>query len=140
VGFPTNICGDLDGFTWNVNLSNVDRGDPFTAEFVLSTDCADKQALNYIKRLLELRTLVRYEGAGTLNVAIAADTGPFNTVGSFSLAGDGTKEILTLTLPNENAGTDIDLVGKHFKIKFSSTTPFRWIGVILGFVPAGEYD
>jgi hypothetical protein len=136
-GFPTNICGDLDGFTWNCHQSNVDRGEEFTAEFVLSTDLANKQALGFKKGLIFARIFVRNEGGGTFNMHIAEDTGPFRLAGSFEL--DGTEDILILDLPNEDAGSEFYFAANHFLVKFSSTTPFRFVGVIFGFVPAGEY-
>lgn len=130
-GFPVDICGDENGNTFTCHTSNNDRGSSFASKFVLSTDFANKQALNFFKRLLNLRIYARNEGSGSLTVEIKRDGGSaWESAGTVSLNGSG--DFVIVDLP-------VDFRARHFLIRISSTDPFRFIGLVAGFVPSGEW-
>lgn len=129
-GFAVDICSDADGYTYACHIAHADIGEAVTSYFVLTTDLADKQALDIYKRLLFIEPYVMNEGSGTLSIQIKRDSEvSWQSAGSISM--DGTPEILTQKIP-------VSYLAKHFLIKMTGTDPFRFIGVILHFETVGD--
>ena len=128
-GFPLELCGDASGYTYLMHGGYEDNGSAYDSYFVLSTDLSDKRALPFYKRLVNLYVYTRNESTGSLTLSIKCDNqASWQTLGTVSLSGD---EDILRTLLNT------DQRGRHFLIKVSGQTNFRFLGMEFEFQPEG---
>lgn len=132
-GFSIDLGADFSGYTYALHESEQDDTADYTGYAVLNTDLSNKASLNMYKRLLLMQFLVRRETAGTMSIYIQRDNDKvWHSAGSISLAGTtGIEEIIKVNLP-------CDYRAKSFSLKFSGANRFRLIGIVFGFVYAGE--
>lgn len=127
-----DICSDADGYMYSSHTSYKDIGEDYTSFFTLTTDMANKQALAYQKRILQMYFYFDItESLNTIvNIYSKRDTElDWRTVGSIILS--GTQKIVRKRLACDiRAGT--------FQFKVSATDPFRFIGVEFDYNYAGE--
>jgi len=128
-----DICGDYSGWTYNAHYGEQeDAGSSFTSYAVLSTDFSQQKGsrgLLYYKRLLKMTFFFYDEGGGTADIHIKRDMErTWQSAGSVSL--DGSTDILWRDL-------NCDYRARHFLVKISAANPFRFIGMIFDYVPAG---
>lgn len=127
--FPVDLCSDANGYTYDLHGSYSDNGSSYNSSFVLTTDLADKSALAYFKRILQLYIYVRKESAGTLELSVKKDNeSSFNSLGSISLV--GSEDILRVRLA-------VDIRARHFLIKVLGTSNFRFVGMEFEYKYAG---
>lgn len=127
--FPVDICSDANGYTYALHGGYQDNGSDYDSSFVMTTDLADKQALPYYKRVTQLYVYAHNESAGTLTLEVKRDNETtWQSLGTVSLG--GTEDILRQRLA-------VDFRGRHFLIRVTGTTVFRFIGIELDFSLAG---
>jgi len=128
--FPVDLCSDSDGNTYEAHGAYTDIGSTYTSYFVLTTDLANKQALAFYKRLLQMHFYLKREGSGTLDIHIKRDNEQnWQSLGSVNLSGDN--DILRQRIA-------VDTRGRHFLIKCSSTSKFNFLGMEFEYIYAGE--
>lgn len=132
-GIPTgtkiNICSDYSGYTYQLQRSETDDGEAYTAYFVISTDLTNKQALAFYKRILDLHLYFRNEDSGTVTIEVKRDSeAEWQPVGSVSLEGD--EDIIVKHLAT-------DIRAKHFLFKISAANKFRFLGCLYEYIPEG---
>lgn len=131
--FPIDICSDSSGLTYEVHGAFNDKGDDYTSYFVMTTDLANKQALSVYKRILQMYFYFRDNGSDsdeTANIYIKRDTETnWQSLGSVNLS--GSEAIIRKRLA-------VDVRGRHFEIKVSSTDAFNFIGVEFEFEVVGD--
>jgi hypothetical protein len=124
-----DICSDANGYTYDLHGGYTDNGSSYNSYFVLTTDLADKTALPYFKRILQIYCYVRPESSGTLALSVKKDNeSSFNSLGSISLV--GSEDILRVRLA-------VDIRARHFLIRVSETTNFRFVGMEFEYKYAG---
>jgi len=129
-GFPMEICGDADGYTYLMHGGYEDNGSAYDSYFVLSTDMADKGALPYYKRLYQMYVYIRSESSGTLTLSIKRDNeSSWQSLGTVSLEGD--EDILRQRLA-------VDVRGRHFLIKVLGASAFSFVGTEFEYEYVGE--
>ncbi len=129
VGFPVDICSDADGNTYALHAGHKDNGSSHARYFVLTTDLADKKAIGWYKRILQLYLYVFKEGVGSLTIEVKRDNEPvWQSVGTVSLG--GTAELLIERLP-------VDIRARTFLFKVSATSAFRFVGMEFDYIPVG---
>jgi len=139
IGFPFNLCSDYSGYTYTMNSSPFDDGVVYEGSFVLSLDllavAIEKRfgvSLMTYKRIQWLQLWFKSEKAGEISAAIKADGSPnWQVVGSGSLVSNDNKDTVTIEMFP-------DVRARHHKLKISGANPFRFLGVIIGFLPDGE--
>jgi len=124
--------GYSDGKVWRVDNAGTDDGSAFTGYFLLSTDLANRQALNMYKRLLKMHLYFKRAIGGTVDVYVKRDNGSWETVAT-SQSLSSNQDITVIELP-------CDYRAKHFKIKVSAANHFEFIGVIFDFVFHGKSE
>jgi len=128
-GFPTDIGSDSSGYTYALHQAATDNGAAYTGYLVLTTDLANRQALNRYKRLLNMRLYFKSEVSGTISVSLKRDhEADWQTVGTVSLI--DTAEIIAKELP-------CDYRARHFLLKLSASNKFAFLGVIFDFIYDG---
>jgi hypothetical protein len=129
-GFPIEICGDADGYTYLMHGGYADNGSAYDSYFVLSTDMADKGALPHYKRISQIYVYVRAESTGTLALSAKRDNETsWQSLGSVSLEGD--EDILRQRLA-------VDVRARHLLIKGLSQNAFSFIGIEFEYQHAGD--
>jgi len=125
VGFPLDLASDYDGYTYSLHQAETDDGDDYTGTFVMTTDLADKQAVNIYKRVNEISLFFKREGTGTALLYVKRDNeANWQEVdSSIDLTSDGAEEILEIKIP-------CDIRAKHFLFRITGTNAFRFIGLI----------
>ena len=119
--FPIDLCSDADGYTYDLHGAYTDDGSAYDSSFEITTDLADKSALPYFKRILNIYVYVYAESAGELALSVKRDSeSSFQSLGSVSLAGSET--LLRVRL-------NTDFRARHFLIKVLGTTTFRFVGL-----------
>ena len=119
--FPVDICSDASGYTYALHGGYLDDGDEYESSFVLSTDLADKRGLMMNKRVLHAYAYVQKETSGTLTLTAKRDNeDTWQALGSVALT--GTKTILRQHLA-------IDITARHFLIKVSGNSAYRFLGL-----------
>jgi len=119
--FPVDIAGDANGYTYALHGGYLDDGSTYESSFVLTTDLADKQALPYYKRVTQLFVYANKEGTGTLTLEVKRDNeANWKSLGSVNLT--GTEDVLRQRLA-------VDFTGRHFLIRITGTSAFRFIGL-----------
>lgn len=128
--FPLDLVTSSDGKVHQLNASEQDLGSDFTRYFVLTTDLGKRKKLNVYKRLLQMDVYLEKEATGTLTIEVKRDReGSWQATDNVSLA--GTNDLLIQRLP-------VDFLAKIFDLKFSATTRFRFLGVVLWYEDDGE--
>lgn len=121
------ICSDYSSYTYQLQRSETDDGETYTAYFVISTDLTNKQGLSYYKRILDLHLYFRSESAGTAIIEVKRDNeATWQSVGTVSLT--GTEDIIVKHLAP-------DIRAKHFLFKISATNFFRFLGCLFEYLP-----
>lgn len=129
-GFATDICSDGTGKSFACHLSTKDNGSEFTSYFVLTTDLADLAALNLYKRMLFMYPYVKAKTSGTIYAEIKREQETnWKPAGSMVMSANGELKIGKIP---------IDFRARHFLIKFYSTSPFEFIGVVFDYEPLGD--
>jgi len=125
--YLADLGADTTGYTKKLHDSEAGSNASY---FVLSTDLSDKKGLSYYKRILDLYLYVRKEDAGSLTVEIKRNNETtWQPVGTITLTGD--EDILIKHLTSK-------LRAKTFLIKVSGTDHYRFLGMLLKYVVAGE--
>ena len=128
-GTKLDICSDYSGYTYQLQRSETDDGDSYTAYFVISTDLSNKSALAFYKRILDLHLYFNSETSGTVTVEVKRDNeAVWQAVGSVALT--GTADIIIKHLATR-------IYGKHFLFKISAANKFEFLGCLFQFVPGG---
>lgn len=118
--FPVDICSDASGYTYALHGGYLDNGAEYESSFVLTTDLADKQALAFRKRVLQIFVYVMKETTGMLSLSVKRDNETsYQSLGTVSLTGD--EDVLRQRLA-------VDFAGHHFLLKVAGNTAFRVIG------------
>ena len=136
-GFPLELCSDYSGYTYTMFGAVTDNGEAYTGYAVIGTDLLERViarrygvGLHEYKRVETLEIVCHSENTGTLNVSVKRDTeAAWEDLGNVSLV-DESAEIITLDLP-----CDVRL--RHGLFKLSGTSPFRLVGLIIGFLRDG---
>lgn len=119
--FPIDICSDENGFTYDIHGAYTDNGSAYDSSFEITTDLAEKQALPYFKRVLNIYVYVYAESAGELSLSVKRDSeSSFQSLGNVSLVGSET--LLRVRL-------NVDFRARHFLIKVLGTTAYRFVGI-----------
>lgn len=128
--FPVDICGDASGYTYALHGGYLDDGSEYDSSFVLSTDLADKQGLMANKRIAQIYVYVQKEATGTLTLEVKRDNEEtWQTLGTVSQVGTAT--ILRQRL-------SVDITARHFLLRFTGTSAYRFLGCEFDYGMAGE--
>jgi len=128
-GTKLDICSDYTGYTYQVQESETDDGNAYTAYFVMSTDLTDKQGLAFNKRVLDMYLYFNKEDSGTADIYVKRDSETsWQSLGSVDLT--GSEDILVQHLAT-------NFRGKHFLFKISATNHFEFLGCLFEYVKLG---
>jgi len=129
VGFPLDIAADYSGYTYVLHSSETEKGSSVTRSFVISVDMTGKQALNYFKRVSNIKVyVVARSSTGTLSLFVKEDNeASWQSLGSISL--ESTRKIVDVDLP-------VDTRAKHFLFRGTTTVLCDVIGFYFDF----EFD
>ena len=125
-----DICGSPDTYVYRTNGSYTDDGDLYTSYFVLTTDLANKQGLQYKKRISQV--YVYFDNIGVNGQEIVLETKRqqetnWRTIAKFELNDSGTNnDIFRSRQP-------IDIFGSNFMFRVSSQYNFSFIGMEFDF-------
>lgn len=140
LGFPLDLASDYSGYTYDLHSAEKDNGSDYTGYAVLSTDLAIAEAvkrygksLTQYKRLAKAVLFTYRETGGQLAFEVKRDNEPnWQNAGTVPLA-DETEQADIVR--NE---IDPDMRARHFLLKISAASPFRFVGLMLGFIADGE--
>jgi hypothetical protein len=128
-GTKLDICSDYSGYTYQLQRSETDDGDVYTAYFVISTDLTNKQGLAFYKRIYDLHLYFNGYDGGTVTVYVKRDSElTWQSVGTITL--DDDEDIIIEHLA-------CDLRGKHFLFKLSAANHFEFLGCLYEFIRDG---
>lgn len=131
-GFRPNIGADYSGNVYRLNAAILENEtEDYTGYFVLTTDLAGSQRIDYFKRIVKLEVFYRPQPTGTLTVSIAKDFDDtfvaFDTIDMTGTA-DMASAILT---------SSTNFRAKNFQIKMSATARFEFVGIIFHYTLHG---
>jgi hypothetical protein len=128
--YPVDICSDASGYTYALHGGYLDNGSEYNSSFCLTTDLADKQALPFYKRVLQIYVYVRKESSGTLTHRVKRDNETsWQSLGTINLTGD--EDILRQRLA-------VDFRARHILLETSGTSKFSVLGYEFEFLAAGD--
>ena len=127
-----DICSDADGYIYSSHASFTDVGAQYESFFTLSTDMANKQALAFKKRILQMYLYfdITESNDTIVTVSYKRDT-ETDWVNAGSVTLSGNQKIVRKRLA-------CDIRGGTFQFKISSFNPFRFIGIEFDYNFAGE--
>jgi hypothetical protein len=109
----------------------TDAGADFSGSFDVVTDLSPKGSPDLFKRVLSVRLYLRNEHGGTVSVAAQADERDWYDVGAADLDAGLDSDLVIVDLP-------CDVRARHFRFRVTASNAFRFLGMILQFVPDGE--
>jgi len=144
VGFYLDLCADYSGYGYDMHMAELDDSEAYSGHFVLSTDMIQKTMVQHygtgmrgFKRLEYMQLWFEREAQGTAFVYIKRD----NEKAWVSIKSDldltdaagGERTIF----PIEVDMVELDMRAMHYLLKIGGNNRFRFVGVILGFLPDG---
>jgi hypothetical protein len=128
-GTNLNICSDYSGYAYQLQRSETDDGDAYTAYFVISTDLTNKQGLAFYKRIHDLHLYFNGYDGGAVTVYVKRDSETtWQSVGSITL--DDDEDIIVEHLA-------CDIRAKHFLFKLSAANHFEFLGCLFEYIKDG---
>ncbi len=129
-GAPYDIIGGYDGYIYRIFADELDDGEEYEGYITIETDLENKKGLHLYKRALRIDFYFRQESAGSVTIGIKRDSeSSFQTAGTVSLVGNNDINIVSLP---------IDALGKFFRIRLSSKSRFRFLGMVIWSEEVGD--
>jgi hypothetical protein len=127
--FPTELCSDSNGCTYQIHGSYTDDGAEYESHFVLATDMAKSGALGFYKRC-HFQFPYLYSSSSTLTMSVKRNQeAAWQSLGTVSIS--GSNEIQRLR-------SKVDVRAQDFLFKYSFTGSFRFIGAEYDYQPQGR--
>ena len=134
-GFIGDIGCDLSGYSFYLHNSSQDYTvaaySSITGYFVLTTDLAQRKAVNTYKRLLWMDVYFNRKPSGTVDITYKRDNEVvWQTLETVNL--DDTDETI------QRINIKCDIRAKNYQFKFSASNRYEFLGVAFSFVMLGD--